>query len=133
NAQVNYNGYDNSATTRNIINGGAANVIDSLSNIYDYSFTQGRIALNYRYGLNNTSKVRFSLGVTAVPTLLTGTKVSLGTSTRRSSFNLIPIARFEYLWSRQQRFSINYSGNAVEPTFDQIQPVRDVSDPQNPI
>lgn len=133
NAQVNYNGYDNSATTRNIINGGPANVIDSLSNIYDYSFTQGRIALNYRYGLNNTSKVRFSLGVTAVPTLLTGTKVSLGTSTRRSSFNLIPIARFEYLWSRQQRFSINYSGNAVEPTFDQIQPVRDVSDPQNPI
>ena len=133
NAQVNYNGYDNSATTRNIINGGASQIIDSLSNIYDYSFTQGRIALNYRYGLSSMSKVRFSLGITAVPSLLSGTKVSLGTTTSRSSFNMIPIARFEYLWSRQHKISVNYSGNAIEPTFDQIQPVRDVTNPQNPI
>jgi hypothetical protein len=133
NAQVNYNGYDNTATTRNIINGDQSGVIDSLSNIYNYSFTQGRIALNYRFGLSNMSKVRFSLGVTAVPTLLSGSKMSLGTTTTRSSFNMIPIARFEYLWSRQQKLSINYAGNAVEPTFDQIQPVRDVSNPQNPI
>lgn len=133
NAQVNYNGYDNTATTRNIINGNATGVIDSLSNIYDYSFTQGRIALNYRYGLSGASKIRFSLGLTAIPAMLSGTKVSLGTTTSRSSFNLVPIARFEYLWSRQHKVAFNYSGNAVEPTFDQIQPVRDVTNPQNPI
>jgi hypothetical protein len=133
NAQVNYNGYDNSATTRNVNAGGVSQVIDSLSNIYDYSFTQARIALNFRYGMANASKVRFSAGLTAVPAVLSGTKVSLGTSTNRSSFNLIPIARFEYLWSRQHRIAINYSGSAVEPTFDQIQPVRDVTNPQNPI
>ncbi|TDQ06997.1 TonB-dependent receptor [Pedobacter metabolipauper] len=133
NAQINYNGYDNTATTRNIVNGGPSSVIDSLSNIYNYSFTQARIALNFRYGLSNTSKFRFSAGMTAVPAVLSGTKASLGTSTDRKSFNLIPIARFDYLWSRQHRFSINYSGNAVEPTFDQIQPVRDVTNPQNPI
>jgi hypothetical protein len=46
---------------------------------------------------------------------------------------MVPIARFEYLWSRQHKLSFNYSGNAAEPTFDQIQPVRDVSNPQNPI
>lgn len=133
NAQVNYNGYDNTATTSNINAVGNQSIIDSLSNIYDYSFTQGRIALNYRYGLSNLSKVRFSIGLTAIPALLSGTKVSLGTTINRSSFNLIPIARFEYLWSRQHRIQINYSGNAVEPTFDQIQPVRDVTNPQNPI
>lgn len=133
NAQVNYNGYDNTATTRNVNAGGVSQVIDSLSNIYDYSFTQARFALNYRYGMSNLSKVRFSAGLTAVPALLSGTKVSLGTTTRRSSFNLIPIARFEYLWSRQHRIAVNYSGSAVEPTFDQIQPVRDVTNPQNPI
>lgn len=133
NAQVNYNGYDNTATTQNIINGNPSGIIDSLSNIYDYSFTQGRIALNYRYGLSNMSKVRFSLGITAIPSLLSGTKVSLGTTTNRSSFNMVPIARFEYLLSRVHKMSINYSGNAIEPTFDQIQPVRDVTNPQNPI
>lgn len=133
NAQVNYNGYDNNATTRNINDNGSTSIIDSLSNIYDYSFTQGRIALNYRYGMSSMSKVRFSVGVTAIPSVLSGTKVSLGTSINRNSFNLIPIARFEYLWSRQHRIQINYSGNAVEPTFDQIQPVRDVTNPQSPI
>ena len=133
NGQVNYNGYDNTATTSNISALGQQYTIDSLSNIYDYSFTQTRLAFNYRYGLSGTSKVRFSLGVTAVPALLVGTKVSLGTSTRRSSFNVIPIARFQYSWSRQHSIQINYSGNAQEPTFDQIQPVRDVSNPQNPV
>jgi uncharacterized membrane protein YgcG len=133
NGQMNYNGYDNAATTSNINALGSRSLVDSLSNIYDYSFTQTRLALNYRYGLSNTSKIRFSLGVTAVPGLLKGTKVSLGTSTNRSSFNVIPIARFQYLWSRQHSIQINYSGNAQEPSFDQIQPVRDVSNPQNAI
>jgi hypothetical protein len=133
NGQVNYNGYDNEAITSDILANGSFAPVDSLSNIYDYSFTQSRIAVNYRYGVNNASKVRFSVGITAVPALLSGTKVSLGTSTHRSSFNVIPIARFQYLWSRQHSIQINYSGNASEPTFDQIQPVRDLSNPQSPV
>lgn len=133
NAQMNYNGYDNKTISSDINTTGTLKPIDSLSNIYDYSFLQSRIALNYRYGIGNNSKFRFSLGVTAVPGLLSGTKVSLGTTTRRSSLNIIPIARFQYLWSRQHSIQVNYSGNANEPSFDQIQPVRDVSNPQSPV
>ena len=133
NAQLNYNGYDNSATTRNITPDGLSSNIDSLSNIFKYSFTQGRMAVNFRYGMSNNSKVRFSAGITGIPAVLSGTKQSLGTEIHRNSFNVIPIARFEYLWSRQHRISFNYNGSANEPTFDQIQPVRDVSNPNNPI
>jgi hypothetical protein len=133
NGQVNYNGYDNNATTRNVMPAGLSEVIDSLSNIYKYSFTQGRLALNFRYGMSSTSRIRFSAGVTGVPAVLSGTKLSLGTTINRHSFNLVPIARVEYLWSRQHRISMNYSGNANEPTFDQIQPVRDVTNQQNPV
>ncbi|WP_443937884.1 outer membrane beta-barrel protein [Pedobacter sp. MW01-1-1] len=133
NAQLNYNGYDNKALTSNINAGGVEQLVDSLSNIYEYSFTQSRIALNYRSGLNSDSKVRFSAGLTAVPAILQGTKASLGTTTQRKSFNLIPIARFQYLWSKQHSVQLNYSGNANEPSFDQIQPVRDESNPQNPV
>ncbi|RZJ82106.1 MAG: TonB-dependent receptor, partial [Flavobacterium sp.] len=133
NGQINYNGYDNTATTSNIFADGSKQIVDSLSNIYDYSFTQTRLALNYRYGVSKNSKLKFSLGVTAVPAVLSGTKESLGTSTNRTSFNLIPIARFQYLWSKQHSLQLNYSGNATEPSFDQIQPVRDVSNPQNPV
>lgn len=132
NAQLNYNGYSNDATTRNVGPDGYGQVIDSLSNIFDYSFTQARLSLNFRYGILNTSRFRFSAGLTGIPALLSGTKVSLGTTTERRSFNLIPIARMEYLWSRQHKISLNYSGSANEPSFDQIQPVKDVTNPQNP-
>ena len=133
NTQISHNGYNNKAITSDIDQFDNRVIVNELSNIYDYSFTQGRIALNYRYGLSNTSKVRFSLGVIAVPGLLSGTKVSLGTTTQRNSFNVIPIARFRYAWSKQHSLQVNYSGNAKEPTFDQIQPVQDVSNPQNTI
>ncbi|CAM3833926.1 outer membrane beta-barrel protein [Mucilaginibacter galii] len=131
NAQVNYRGYDNTAYTSNISANGQRFLIDSLSNVYDYSFTETRIALNYRL---TKTKYNFSLGLTAVPTNLRGTRVSQGNiMTDQNYFNLIPIARFQYAWSRQQRFTLSYQGNPSEPSFNQIQPVRDVSNPQNPV
>jgi hypothetical protein len=131
NAQVNQRSYDNKAYTSDIDAANQRFLIDSLSNVYNYSFTESRIALNYRL---NKTKYNLSLGVTAVPTSLKGTRVSMGNiTTNRNYFNLIPIARFQYVWSRQQRLSINYSGSPSEPSFNQIQPVRDVTNPQNPV
>lgn len=131
NAQVNSRSYDNKALTDSIDLAGNRFQLDRLSNIFNYSFTETRIALNYRL---NKTKYNISLGVTALPTLLKGENVSRGDmSTSRSNFNLIPIARFQYVWSRQQRFSLNYSGSPSEPSFNQIQPVPDQSNPNNTI
>ncbi|MGV3508605.1 MAG: outer membrane beta-barrel protein, partial [Sphingobacteriaceae bacterium] len=102
----------------------------SLSKIYNYAFTEQRYALNYRY---LKGRYNVSLGVTAVPALLSGFSETLNASTDRYSFNVIPIARFEYQWSRQKRFKLNYTGNPQEPSFNQIQDVPDLSNPQNPI
>ncbi len=129
NGQVNYNGYDNQMTT-NDLNSGTALRVDSLSNAFAYSFTQARLSANYRY---KQKKYNLSLGLTAVPAVLSGTNRSAGTSLRRTSFNLIPILRLEYAWSSQQKFSADYSGRASEPVFEQIQPVRDATDPQRPV
>lgn len=130
NAQMNRRGYDNSAFTDNIGKTGELVRVDSLTNLFNYSFTENRLSLNYRY---TQTKFNFAVGITGIPTLLQGTKVNLNVSTRRTNFFLIPIARFEYQFSRQHRISLNYSGNASEPTFDQIQPVRDVSRANNPV
>ncbi|WP_051189345.1 outer membrane beta-barrel protein [Daejeonella oryzae] len=127
NGQVNKRIYDNSQITENFINGEFQRS-ESLSKIFNYSFAEQRYALNYRY---LKGKYNVSLGLTAVPAVLSGFSETLNTSTQRSSFNIIPIARAEYKWSRQKRFNINYTGSPQEPTFDQIQDVPDVSNPQN--
>lgn len=130
NAQINYRGYDNHAVTSNIDGSGMPSVVDSLSNIYKYAFTETRIALNYRL---NKTKYNLSVGFTAIPAHLDGSNISKATSTNRNDFYIIPIFRFQYVWSRQQRLSINYSGAPSEPSFNQIQPLPDYSDPQNPV
>ncbi len=130
NGQMNYRGYDNSQVTNVIDPFGISNTVDSLSKIFNYSFTESRLSLNYKYTQN---KYNFSIGISGVPSVLSGYSESRGNSTHRSSFNIIPIARFEYKWTRQKKFSINYTGNPTEPTFDQIQDVPDVSNPQNAI
>ena len=130
NSQLIYHGYENTATTSNIGPTGAQSMIDSLSNVYNYSFTQTRIALNYRV---NKTKYNLSIGATAIPSHLQGANISKATSEDRNDFYLIPVFRFQYVWSRTHRISINYSGSPTEPTFTQIQPLPDYSDPQNPV
>src|SRR5690606_4945516 len=40
----------------------------------------------------------------------------------RKNFNFIPIARFEYKFSRQSNLSLQYSGQSNEPSVSQILP-----------
>ncbi len=131
NSNIERRGYDNSKITSDINNNNRF-VIDSLSNIFDYFFTQYRNSVNYKYG-NNQSKYSFSFGATAVNTSLIGEKVSLGTTTNKEYFKLIPIARFQLRLSSTHQLAVYYRGNANEPDFNQIQPVRDVSNPQRPV
>jgi hypothetical protein len=132
NGQINRRAYDNNAVTDSITPTGQQVAYRNglLNNIYNFSFSETRLAFNYRY---NVTRYNFSLGVTAVPTNLSGVNVSQGNgaSTSRSNFFIIPIARFQYVWSRQQRAYINYSGSPSEPTFTQIQPITDKSNQQN--
>ncbi|MBC7914575.1 MAG: outer membrane beta-barrel protein, partial [Pyrinomonadaceae bacterium] len=127
NGQINKRDYDNSQITENFVNGQFVRS-NSLSKIFNYSFVEQRYALNYRY---LKGKYNVSLGFTAVPALLSGFSETLNTETSRNSLNVIPIARAEYQWSRQKRFNISYAGSPQEPTFDQIQDVPDISNPQN--
>jgi hypothetical protein len=132
NGQVRTAVYDNKAISDTVLANGQVVELTRLDNIYNYSFTETRATLNYRY---NGKKVNLSLGGTIVPTLLKGTKINNGTSenvsTSRSDFKVIPVFRFSYSWSRTERISIAYSGSNTEPNFQQIQPFTDRSDPNN--
>jgi hypothetical protein len=129
NAQYIYHGYNNNAFTDNIDSLNRTVPIDSLTNIYSYSFVQSRFAFNYRL---NQKKYNLSLGATAIPTLLQGEREGYG-DVDHSDFHLIPIFRFQYSWSNTERLAVNYAGTPTEPTYNELQPVTDYTNPQNPV
>ncbi|KAA8477962.1 outer membrane receptor protein involved in Fe transport [Arcticibacter tournemirensis] len=128
----NYNrsSYDNSRITELDGSGGYVPV-DSLSNVFDYSFTTNRFGLSYRY--DREKLYNFSVGVSAQPSLLEGYSESNDVGVRRKNFNFFPNARFVYNFAKSRSLNINYSGRSSEPSYNQIQPVVDLSNPQRPI
>lgn len=88
---------------------------------YDYGFTTHRVGASYMF---ENEKVKYSLGVAVQPSLLKGNAYSLNESAviDRSNFNVVPIARFEYKFSRQSNLTFNYSGRSNEPGITQVLP-----------
>lgn len=88
---------------------------------YDYSFTTHKVGANYLY---NGDKVTYSIGAAAQPSQLRGNALSsdLSVPIHRNNLNWMPIARFEYKFSRQSNISLNYSGSTTEPSVTQILP-----------
>ncbi|HCN83781.1 MAG TPA: hypothetical protein DIT07_09190 [Sphingobacteriaceae bacterium] len=127
-SQVTHNGYDNKTITNDLGQVGFSTIIDSLSNNFKYSVTEARLSVGYSY---LKGKYQLTLGAAGVPIVLSGTNNDTGTSVRRKSFNIIPIAGFSYRPSLQQTLSVYYSSAVTAPDFNQIQPVRDVTNPQN--
>jgi hypothetical protein len=99
-----------------------------LSNSYRYQFVTNRIGMNYRF---IDDKLNYTLGLNAQPTLLTGQDLNRDINTSKSTFNLIPSARFSYKFSKQESFDMNYWGRSNQPGFYQLQPISDNSNLQN--
>lgn len=88
---------------------------------YDYAFNSHRVGVNYAY---DKDKIKYSIGAAVQPTVLSGSAYSASESAviSRNNLNIIPIARFEYRFSRQSNITFNYSARASEPGVSQILP-----------
>lgn len=99
----------------------------AFSNDFENEFYNNRVGLSLR---SIFKKYNYTLGISLQPVRLQGnsiTKDSAFNTIKR--FNVFPIARFAYNFSRSKTFNANYSGNATQPTFTQLQPVQDNSNP----
>lgn len=87
----------------------------------DYSFTTHRIGASYAF---ENEKVKYSIGAAVQPSKMLGDASSDDESAiiDRTNLNWMPIARFEYKFSRQKNISVNYSGQSSEPTLNQVLP-----------
>jgi len=105
---------------------GKQTYVDSLSTLYNYQFEYQRFGLNLR-GIK--PKYNYTLGLSAQPSTLTGESGDFSKNT--NTFNFVPTARFVYNFQKSQVLTINYSGNSGQPSFGQLQPKPDYSNPEN--
>lgn len=76
-------------------------------------------------------KVRMALG-SGVSTVKLGLKNLDSNTVKKFNFlNITPQASFNYSPKQQKNFSLNYRGTTRQPTINQLQPLRDNTDPLN--
>ncbi|MCC8426830.1 outer membrane beta-barrel protein [Mucilaginibacter sp. UR6-11] len=110
-----------------------ANTLDyyaRLSNNYNYTFVTNRLGLNFRV---IDTKYNYTLGIGVQPSVLDGRSITNNINTHVSQLNYIPTARFIYNFSRNETFSLNYNGSSSQPSFNQLQPVVDLSSASYPV
>ena len=100
-----------------------------LSNDYENNFYNNRIGVSLR---TTKKKYNYTVGISVQPVNLQGKSI-----TRDSAYktikraNVFPIARLVYNFSRTKTLNASYNGNATQPSFSQLQPVQDFTNPQS--
>jgi hypothetical protein len=100
-----------------------------LTNDFENDFYNNRIGASVR---TTMKKYNYTLGISAQPVDLRGRSITKDSAYKNiTRVNVFPIARFVYNFSRSTSLNINYNGTANQPSFSQLQPVADSSNPQN--
>ena len=113
----------------NIKNGEVQELNTTLSNLYNNTFLYNRVGTNLR--VLGGQKYNFSTGVQFQSSILRGEFITRQENLEQHFNYLLPNIRWDYNFSRQKRLNFAYETNVNEPTIDQLQPVRDNSDPIN--
>ncbi len=106
-----------------------AMMIDTLGLDFDYFFRSNRLGLTYQVEQN--PKLRFALGVAFHPLLMDGNTLDRSVRIQQRYDNWVPHAHIRYKSNAENEWFMEYSGHHRQPSFYQIQPVRDLSNSQN--
>ncbi|RYF83102.1 MAG: hypothetical protein EOO03_15630, partial [Chitinophagaceae bacterium] len=106
---------------------GTLTYVDSLSNIFDNTYITNRFGLNFR---TNEKKFNYSIGLAVQPASIQTNSVTGKYLFKQDIVNYFPLVRYAYNFSRSRSLSINYNGSTNQPSFTQLQPVTDFSNPQ---
>ncbi|RYD55287.1 MAG: TonB-dependent receptor [Sphingobacteriales bacterium] len=116
-------------TTRKSGVSDAYDVTDSLlSSNYAFNVMTNAGGANFRY---NHKNINFSVGGSVSHAGFDQKDLFADTSYKYDFVNFFPAANFTYKLSKQSKFNISYRGSTNQPTINQIQPLRDNTDPLN--
>ncbi len=103
---------------------------DSLySSNFRYNITTNRGGMSFKY---DDKKIRANVGLDLSDAKYIQTDLFRGTaSLSKDYFNLFPSAGFQYKFGKQTSLNLSYRGSTQQPTIDQVQPLKQNTDPLN--
>lgn len=104
--------------------------IDSLSNQYEYSFITNTFKLAFKH---LGRKHSYTFGISVQPTLLSGRSIGDFSGLSKTALNLIPEMNYNFLISTEKSLTVSYSAVSNPPSYIQLQPVTDLTNPQYPV
>ena len=100
-----------------------------LSNNYENDYYTNRLGVSLR---TTKKKYNYTIGVSLQAVNLKGNSITKDSAYKSiNRINVFPIARLVYNFNRTKSLNFNYTGNATQPTFSQLQPVQDPSNQQS--
>lgn len=100
-----------------------------LSDNYENDYYNNRIGVSLR---TTKKKYNYTIGLSVLPVNLKGNSITKDSAYKSiNRISVFPIARLVYNFSKTKALNFNYAGNATQPTFSQLQPVQDFSNPQS--
>ena len=113
---------------------GQYSVLDTAySKSYRNDFTSQRASLSFKA---QRAKYNYTLGMNLDPSYSKSENFvgdSVFSRLSRSVTNFSPMAQFNYMFDRQTNLRVDYNGRTREPSMTQLQPVADVSNPNNTV
>ena len=119
---------NNRVSTVKDLSGKYIDEIDSLTNKYKFDRMINRPGINFRY---NKKKVNYAIGSSVAFNRFTQKDISKNRTNSYDFINYFPTAMFQYKMSGNKNFRFNYNGSATAPTLEQLQPIKDNTDPLN--
>jgi hypothetical protein len=104
------------------------NLVDSLSNHFEFNTLNNNASINYRYV---AKKMNFVLGSGAGRVNYQAANIENSTKRSISFNNLLPSFSMNFKPKQQRNINLDYTGSTVNPTLQQIQPLIDNTDPLN--
>jgi len=98
------------------------------SNDFDFKINTNSGGINFRV---NKKKYNYSFGGNVSYADFRQQDLVKDTLSTYSFTNFFPKANFRYMFGPQKRLGMNYNGNTRQPTLDQLQPIRENTDPLN--
>ncbi len=104
-------------------------IVDSLSNEYKFEVLTHAAGINYRY--SKPKRITTSFGVNISQSNFSRHDLKSDSTDKYGFTNFYPQGSLMLELGQAGSLMINYMGNTQAPTIDQVQPIRDNSDPFN--